>query len=207
MLKQFRSLIATTLILCGSCFCQSLWTQRAENLSTGYIHHFVPGDILLVTVNEASKSQNNFKSEISESTAATTNLLAKLQDILKLAKISPLNKIAERLTDTLSNQNQTSDMEGEGKMSSDTKLETLITVMVKKIFANGNLLIEGNKNVIVNGENQKLKLTGVIRPQDVEDNKIDSTLIAEASIFIDGKGAYDGIRKPGIFQKLLHVLF
>lgn len=207
MRKNFISLFITLITLLGNCDSQSLWTQRAESLSTGFIQHFVPGDILLVTVNEASKSQNNFKSEISESTAATTNLLGKLQEILKLAKISPLNKITERLTDTLSNQNQTSDMEGEGKMSSDTKLETLITVMVKKVFTNGNLLVEGNKDVIVNGENQKVKLTGVIRPQDVEGNRIDSTLIAEASIYIDGKGAYDGIRKPGVFQRLLHVLF
>ena len=92
-------------------------------------------------------------------------------------------------------------------MSNATRLETLITVMVKRVLANGNLFVEGNKSVMVNGEDQKVKLTGVIRPQDIQDNKIDSNLIAEASISVNGKGAYDGIRKPGVFQRLLHVLF
>jgi len=188
-------------------YSQSLWNKRAGNLTTGHIQEYLPGDILLVTVNEESRSQNNFKSEISDTSTVTTDLLGKLRDILALANVHPLNKLTSRIADNLSNQNQASDMEGEGKMSNDTRLETLITVMVKRVLANGNLFVEGNKSVMVNGEDQKVKLTGVIRPQDIQDNKIDSNLIAEASISVNGKGAYDGIRKPGVFQRLLHVLF
>jgi|SaaInl4_135m_RNA_FD_contig_111_289467_length_11135_multi_4_in_0_out_0_8 flagellar L-ring protein FlgH len=207
MNKNILILYISLFTLCPQFFSNSLWNNHSGNLTTGFIRDFRPGDILLVTVNEESRSQNNFKSEISDQTTVNSNLLGKLRDILALANVHPLNKLTSRLATNLSDQNQASDMEGEGKMISNTKLETLITVMVKKIFPNGNLFVEGNKSVMVNGESQIVKLTGVVRADDVDNNRIDSNLVAEAAITVNGKGAYDGIRKPGVLQKLLNVLF
>jgi len=185
----------------------SLWGRRGGNLATGYVENIHPGDILRVVIREDTKAKHNFKSEISDETTLASDMMAKLRDLLALANIHPLNKLTNRLANTVANQKQTSEVEGEGKITADSSLESFITVMVKKVLPNGNLFVEGHKTVAINQETQIISLKGIIRPHDVVNNSVDSNLVANAEISFKGKGAFDGIRKPGPLQKLFHVLF
>ena len=74
---------------------------------------------------------------------------------------------------------------------------------------NGNLVIEGVKEVLVNSERQVVWLRGMVRQVDLlPDNSVRSDRIAMMELRINGKGVVnDAIRRPNllvrIFKKVL----
>lgn len=185
----------------------SLWQPNSIHISATHRPDIRPGDILTIIVREQSTAKNDFKQEVSDSTTVESNMWAKLRDILSLTKIKPVDTVLAKLNDAISNQNHTSDMEGEGKMTSNSSLQAEVTVTVTQIMPNGNLKIEGNKSVLMNSETQRVKVTGTIRPEDVQNNTVVSSKVANAEISFTGKGAFDGIKKPGPLQRIMNVFF
>jgi flagellar L-ring protein precursor FlgH len=58
-----------------------------------------------------------------------------------------------------------------------------IAVVVKEVLISGNLVIDGTKEINVNGESRKMYVQGIIRPKDIDqDNCIDSSKVADAKI-------------------------
>ncbi len=61
-----------------------------------------------------------------------------------------------------------------------------VTMTVVDILVNGNMLITGGRQVLVDGENKYLRVTGVVDPVNiVGGNTIQSTQVAEVRINID----------------------
>ncbi len=97
---------------------------------------------------------------------------------------------------------------GKGKIKRKNMLTGIITCRVTDVLENGNLMIYGKKEVVVNRERCAIELSGIIRPEDVEpDNTILSTKIADAKIKYTGKGVVSGGTKKGIFHRLLDWIF
>ena len=81
---------------------------------------------------------------------------------------------------SLLGSNLKSDFEGQGSTGREESLEARITARVVEVLPNNNLVIEGKREIIVNGEKQIINIKGVIRPEDIlPDNSIESTYIAE----------------------------
>jgi flagellar L-ring protein precursor FlgH len=60
----------------------------------------------------------------------------------------------------------------------------------------------------VNGEEQRITLSGIVRPPDIlADNSVYSYNIAEAHIAFEGNGIVTSAQGPGWITKLLHWLF
>ena len=96
------------------------------------------------------------------------------------------------------------DFDGKGETTRSSQLNTYITAQVIQVFANGNLVIQGSRQVQVNNENQFINVQGVIRPEDISaGNIILSTYIAEAKIELSGQGAVSDKQKPGWFARIL----
>lgn len=76
-----------------------------------------------------------------------------------------------------------------GTTTRDDSLNASIEVRVTAVYSNGTMKIEGTKTVLNNGEEEDVKLSGLIRQQDINpDNTISSRLIANASITYGGRG-------------------
>lgn len=98
--------------------------------------------------------------------------------------------------------------DGKGATAQSGRLTARMTAIVKKVFANGTMLIEGSRSVQVNKETQTFKLCGVIRRDDIRsDNTVLSENIAEAQIKVDGKGQINDRTKRGILTRILDWLF
>ena len=79
-----------------------------------------------------------------------------------------------------------------------------MTAQVVDVLPNGNLIIEGNREVRVNAENQMITLTGMVRPRDITaDNVIQSTYIADARIAYSGTGVLNDRQRPGWFTRVM----
>ncbi len=94
--------------------------------------------------------------------------------------------------------------DGSGETTREGDLEATITCMVIRVLPNGNLVIQGDKDVQVNNETQFIRLYGIIRPQDIEqDNSISSDKIADARIVYSGRGVVSDKQIGGWGTKIL----
>lgn len=98
--------------------------------------------------------------------------------------------------------------EGGGATGRSNSFIATISARVIDVQDNGNLIIEGSKVVEINEEKEIIKVSGVVRPEDIEtDNTIMSYNISDANITYSGKGVADKGRRPGLFARLFNILF
>ena len=104
--------------------------------------------------------------------------------------------------------NDGSSFDGQGITSSRGILKAKMSARIVKVLENGNLVIEGTREVQVNDEKQITVLSGVVRPEDITgDNVVYSYNIADAKITYRGKGTVTGGSKPSLITRLLNWVF
>jgi flagellar L-ring protein FlgH len=97
---------------------------------------------------------------------------------------------------------------GQGATASHGSIRAKISARVDSVLANGNLMIDGKRTIIINGEEQTITLAGIVRPSDIQaDNSVYSYNISEARIAFEGSGIVSRAQGPGWITKLLHWLF
>ncbi|MCC6729074.1 MAG: flagellar basal body L-ring protein FlgH [Chthonomonadales bacterium] len=97
---------------------------------------------------------------------------------------------------------------GQGQTNRSGSLVTRITVMVKEVLPNGNLMVEGSRAVGVNAEKQRVTLRGVVRPQDIgPENTVSSIAVADAAIEYEGKGPVGARQRKGLLTTIFGWLF
>src|SRR3972149_5126821 len=95
-----------------------------------------------------------------------------------------------------------------GDYESNRNINLELTAVVTEMLANGNLIIEGNRDVNVNGEKYTIKLSGIVRPIDISiDNEVQSTSIANANIILEGKGFLTRAGKRGWWNRIREVVW
>lgn len=96
------------------------------------------------------------------------------------------------------------DSEGGGRTQRSGKLSAQISVRVLEVAENGDLTVHGDQRIIVNGEEQKISLRGIVRPRDIgENNTVLSSRVAQATIEYDGEGFLADKSRPGWISRLL----
>lgn len=188
------------LILFCLCLCAATWgTRRAEAASlwddrTNWTADERPGrvgDIVTVLVNERTDAKDEATMDVKKS---SKNSVSDGTGILRFIRSLGL----------------TSDNSSKGDGSVERKHHARATVacLVTDVLPNGNLLIEGTRDVRTSEETLQFQLIGVIRPQDVNsNNQIRSELIANAELAVKGKGAISRTQKPGIITQILQMVF
>lgn len=100
------------------------------------------------------------------------------------------------------------DFSGKGQTERQGVLKARISATVVNVRENGDLEIEGSREVVVNGERELTTLRGVVRPSDIStQNTVYSYNVAEAQIAYKGTGAVHSGQKPGYIARLLNWLF
>ncbi len=115
-------------------------------------------------------------------------------------KAKPLNKLTDIGFKTSSNSN----FSGSGTNSRNEKFSTTISARIVKVLNNGNYFISGSRELLINGEKQIIKITGVIRPYDIDQfNTINSKYIADAKILYETEGDIDRTTNEGWGTKII----
>lgn len=97
---------------------------------------------------------------------------------------------------------------GKGAYESNRNISLELTAVVTEILANGNLIIEGNRDVSINGEKYNVKVSGIVRPIDISiDNVIQSSSIANANITLEGKGFLTRAGKRGWWNRIYEAVW
>jgi len=138
------------------------------------------GDILtihLVESTTASKKSSTNTKKATNGSLAITNIFG------RAPTIKGTNPLQGAMGDS-------SDFTGEGNSAQSNTLAGDVTVTVAKRFANGNLLIRGQKWLSLNQGQEYVRIQGLVRQADVQpDNTVVSTKVANATISYGGQGA------------------
>ena len=180
----------------------SIWQDSSSGFAEDFKARKV-GDTVTIVINEqasASKQATTGTSRGSSMSAGIPNLLGLETNMTGIKNWMDLNNLI--------NASASSKFDGSGKTTRQENLNATITAKVVDVLANGNLLIEGKRNVNVNNEDQVIVLTGTVRPRDISaDNVVNSIYIADARINYSGKGIISDRQKPGWLMGLLDTIW
>lgn len=96
-------------------------------------------------------------------------------------------------------------LDSQGETTRESDLRTAIAARVQRVLPDGNLVIEGAKDILVNSERQRVTVRGLVRWNDLNRlNQISSDRVSDLEVRIDGRGVVgDGVRRPGALYRLL----
>lgn len=153
------------------------------------------GDILTVKLVENTNASKNSAT----STSKTTEAALQNPTILGI----PVTRDGTNLFEGSLSGEQSFD--GTGASSQSNSLSGDITVTVVERYPNGNLRIRGEKWVTLNQGQEFIRLSGIVRPTDIEpDNSLASTRIADAQITYSSKGVMAAANKMGWISRFFH---
>ncbi|MFT7617177.1 MAG: flagellar L-ring protein precursor FlgH [Planctomycetota bacterium] len=183
--------------LCGIATAQSLWDPSyatrplfADNTARGV------GDILTIVIEENSKVVNDEETQITKDSsldAALTNfdILPNLWEPLPAASGS-----------------SSTSFDGAGTYDKDNSFETTISVIVIDTMPNGNMLVEGTRSIVIDGDTKIVKITGMIRAFDVtKANEVSSNRVANVRISYKGTGPLNRATNRGWFSRMLDIVW
>ena len=100
------------------------------------------------------------------------------------------------------------DFEGSGATTRNGSLFAILTARVAEVLPNGDLVVEGVREIDINGDRQILVLTGVVRPVDIgPTNVVPSSAIGQLRIRYFGQGLMRDNLQPGFIIRLLNRIF
>jgi flagellar L-ring protein precursor FlgH len=177
----------------------SLWRNGSRAFFKDQRAHQI-GDILTVKVNftdSAAVANETSRSRDNKEDSGISNLFG--------ASKVPLTKTP--VPGRLLTADSTSSSDGKGSVNRSEALKTNVAAVVTQILPNGNLVIEGKQEIRVNYEMRELKVAGIVRPEDIEnDNTLDSAKIAQARIAYGGRGQLTDVQQPRWCQQISDVI-
>jgi flagellar L-ring protein precursor FlgH len=151
-------------------------------------------DIVTVVVNEATNAVSSGVTQTQRASTATDAIPS------LLGIKSPTGALANLL-----NQSGNVQLNGTGTTSRTATLTAVLTARVVSVLPGGLLLIEGDKNMQVNSEQQVITVRGIVRTADIStSNTVASTQVADMELLLNGKGVVgDAIRRPNVLYRFL----
>ena len=161
------------------------------------------GDIVTIIVTETASASK----QAATATGRSSKISAGIPNMLGLEESKIITSIFADLSKLL-NASASSSFDGSGSTSRKETLTATISAKVIDVLPNGNLKIEGRRNVKVNYEDQIVTVKGTIRQRDVTaENTINSIYVADAQISYSGEGIISDRQKPGWLMNVLDKLW
>lgn len=163
------------------------------------------GDILTVRLSLADRAKFENKSTRGRNDGEKMDFNTMLGYESRLSKFFPkeVNNGGE-----LFSFNTKHDTEGDGKIDRKETIELTFAAVVTQALPNGSLAIIGRQEVKVNYELRELRVTGIVRPQDIEaDNTISHEKIAEMRVAYGGRGTLSDLQEPRWGTQIWDILF
>lgn len=181
----------------------SLWRDGARTFFNDQRASRV-GDILTVKISISDKAELQNSTQRSRSGSSESSISNLLGFESKLGSL-PLPNAAT--TEPLFSGEGSTSSQGQGAVNREEKIELTVAAIVVQILPNGNLVIDGSQEVKINHELRELRVTGIIRPEDISsDNQIRHSQIAEARISYGGRGTISTVQRPGIGQRVVDAI-
>ncbi len=138
------------------------------------------GDLLTITLVESTTAQTSATTQVSKESSLSIGAPQLFGAPVTLNGRDVLSASAEGERD----------FDGQGKSSQSNRLQGSVTVSVIQRLPNGNLVVQGQKNLRLNQGDELVQIQGIVRPADISrDNSVPSSRVGEARIVYGGRGA------------------
>jgi flagellar L-ring protein precursor FlgH len=179
----------------------SMWQDASRSLVADFRAGRV-GDLVTIRVDESPKAQGDANTQLDHESSTQLGF-TKLFGLAEALHKSNSNIDPKDLIDLM---NKTT-FKGDGQTERGSRVQASISARVRKLLPNGDLFIEGTKVMMVNDEELHIYVSGVVRPEDIEqDNTVGSSLIADAQIEFTGRGALTDNQRQGWFSRFLSAI-
>jgi len=96
------------------------------------------------------------------------------------------------------------EFDGGGRTVRAGKLLAQLSVTVRAVMPNGDMLVAGEQLLLINDEQQRINLEGRVRRQDISDtNVVLSSRLADAKITYVGEGELAERQRPAWWRKVM----
>jgi len=186
-------LIISFLVIAGNLNAQDMRANSFSSLFSDNKANRI-GDAVTILVVESSQASNN-----AETTSGRSSELG-FGANASLGKSS----VPEAKVGVGSNN----EFSGSGSTKTTGLIRTKISATIDSVLDNGNLVIKGSRKITINGEEQIVKIKGIVRSADIlADNSVYSYSISEAEINFEGSGIIADAQKPGWLTRFFHWIF
>ena len=176
----------------------SLWQPGAQSFFHDPRAMHV-GDVITVnvTVADTAKLENTTsRSRTNSDDANLTNFFG-LETQLP-SSIDPANVV--KMGSATSNV-------GTGAIQRNETINMTLAALVAQVLPNGNLVIDGHQQVRVNNELRDMRLSGIVRREDItQNNTVNLSQIAEARVNYGGRGQVTDMQQPRYGSQLFDIL-
>ena len=105
------------------------------------------------------------------------------------------------------NAGTTRSFAGSGNAVQSNSFSGLLSVTVVRVFDNGNMEVQGQKELTLNNGNEYVRVRGVVRPEDISaTNIVSSDRLADAQIRYTGSGHLADSSQPGWLSQLMRTI-
>ncbi len=184
-------------------FGDSIWDRRDQR--SGYL--FMDnrarriGDTLQVTVNESTGATNTEQRSMQKQTAASGKF-----DFAGSTGSSSNGKQAAASVSADNSSDRS--FQGSANFQSNRQLLDAMQLTVVDIHPNGNLVVEGFRDRIVQNEHRLIRVSGVVRPYDIDNtNSVSSQNIASFSIKYESGGPESRFTNQGWMGRIANKLW
>ena len=170
----------------------SLWSDTAgTSVLFGDQRARAVGDILTILVNENSSAVRTGSSNNSKSASAATDQGTGLLGFMPESSVG-----------------QNDSFKSQGTINNTNIVKARLTVKVIEVKPNGDLVVSGTQNIRQNGEEQRIVVSGQVRPADIRvDNSVLSSNVADAKILVTGSGPLVNKQRQGILSQIWNWFF
>jgi flagellar L-ring protein precursor FlgH len=169
----------------------SLWVDngRLANLVADYKASRV-GDLVTISINQNLSSTNTGNVATSRTFSANSG-------------ISALGSLNTTKLANLFSPNSNQALAGKGAASSTTALSTTLTGRVAALLPSGTLVVEAERQVMMNDQRETVILRGLVRPGDLDaTNTVASNSVGNLEVEVKGKGIIsESTRAPNLLVK------
>jgi flagellar L-ring protein precursor FlgH len=220
MRDEYRRGITTAMVLAATLTASAAWAQQAVN-STNYDEVYArylaaarrsePGtrslwmndlnsdlrarhvnDLLTIRVLESLSASGSADSNVGKAGSASATFPGKIGTVL--GKALPAG------TETK--------FQGSGGTTRTTELSAVMTARVTEVLPSGDLVVEGVREVDINGDRSVVVLSGVVRTADIQPgNVVPSTMVGQLRIRSLSAGLVHDSLAPGWLIRALNKVF
>jgi flagellar L-ring protein precursor FlgH len=157
------------------------------------------GDVITVEVSVADTA----KLQNSTSRSRTNSENANATNLFGLEKVLPPAMDPTSLVKMGSDNSNV----GTGSIQRQESISMTLAALVAQVLPNGNLVIDGHQQVRVNNELRDMRLSGIVRREDItQDNTVNLSQIAEARVAYGGQGTMSDVQQPRYGSQLFDII-
>jgi flagellar L-ring protein precursor FlgH len=165
------------------------------------------GDLVTVNIVETSSASKNANTQTGRESSIDAGIGSLLgwEGKLKYLTSAGNGNVGDAYSNSsMFKSSMTNNFNGSGTTSRNESMTAYITAKVMEVTPNGNLFIQGTREVRVNNETQHIILSGTIRPADISpDNTVLSSYIGDARIEYTGTGVLSDKQRGGWLTRIV----